>query len=161
MSDALSNIAIKTIDGEPKTLGDYSGKVLLIVNVASYCGYTPQYEGLEMLHKTYGSQGLVVMGFPCNDFGSQEPGSNDEIKTFCSSRYGVDFPMFDKVHAKGSQQHPLYTALTTQADPSGEVSWNFEKFLISKDGAVVGRYRSSVSPNAPELISALERELAR
>lgn len=158
---ALQTIAIKTIDGQPQTLGDYSGKVLLIVNVASYCGYTPQYEGLETLHKTYGSQGLVVMGFPCNDFGSQEPGGNDEIKTFCSSRYGVDFPMFDKVHAKGSQQHPLYAALTTQADPPGDVSWNFEKFLISKDGSVVGRYRSSVSPTAPEIISALERELAR
>ncbi|NJL99538.1 MAG: glutathione peroxidase [Synechococcaceae cyanobacterium RM1_1_27] len=161
MSSSLSAIAIKTIDGQEQTLGEYSGNVLLIVNVASYCGYTPQYEGLEGLHRTYGSQGLKVMGFPCNDFGSQEPGSNEEIKTFCSSRFGVEFPLFDKVHAKGSQQHPLYAALTTQADPAGEVAWNFEKFLISKDGQIVGRYRSSVSPSAPELVAAIEKELAR
>ena len=161
MSSSLSTIAIKTIDGQEQTLGDYSGNVLLIVNVASYCGYTPQYEGLENLYHTYGSQGLKVMGFPCNDFGSQEPGSNEEIKTFCSSRYGVDFPLFDKVHAKGSEQHPLYAALTSQADPAGEVAWNFEKFLISKDGQIVGRYRSSVSPSAPELVAAIEKELAR
>ena len=161
MSSSLSPIVIKTIDGQEQTLGDYSGHVLLIVNVAYYCGYTPQYEGLESLHHTYGSQGLKVMGFPCNDFGSQEPGSNEEIKTFCSSRFGVEFPLFDKVHAKGSEQHPLYAALTTQADPTGEVAWNFEKFLISKDGQIVGRYRSSVSPSAPELVAAIEKELAR
>ncbi|MBD1910303.1 MULTISPECIES: glutathione peroxidase [unclassified Leptolyngbya] len=157
----VSDIAVNTITGTSKTLGDYAGNVLLIVNVASYCGYTPQYEGLEELNQKYKDQGLRVLGFPCNDFGAQEPGSNEEIQQFCSTRYGASFEMFDKVHAKGADQHPLYATLTQSSNPPGDVAWNFEKFLISKTGEVVGRFPSRVAPNSPELISAIEAELAK
>lgn len=161
MSNLVSDIAVTTITGDSKPLSDYAGQVLLIVNVASYCGYTPQYTGLETLNQTYQSQGLRVLGFPCNDFGMQEPGSNAEIQEFCSTKYGASFELFDKVHAKGADQHPLYARLTAAATPPGEVSWNFEKFLVSKQGEVVGRFRSSVAPNSPELIAAIEAELAK
>ena len=157
----VSDISVKTIDGQPKALSDYAGNVLLIVNVASYCGYTGQYKGLEQLNQKYKDQGLRVLGFPCNDFGAQEPGTNEEIVQFCDRNYGVTFELFDKVHAKGSDQHPLYKTLTTTSIPAGEVSWNFEKFLISKTGEVVGRYRSSVTPDSPELTAAIEKELAK
>lgn len=160
MSNSVTDIAVKTINGTDKTLGDYSGNVLLIVNVASYCGYTPQYKGLEALQQKYQAAGLRVLGFPCNDFGAQEPGSNEEIVQFCSRNYGVSFDLFDKVHAKGPQQHPLYVRLTTAVDPQGEVSWNFEKFLVNKQGEVVARFRSSVAPDSPELIRAIEQALA-
>jgi glutathione peroxidase len=160
MTVSISNIAIKTISGQNATLSDYAGKVLLIVNVASYCGYTPQYSGLEALNQQYKGQGLLVMGFPCNDFGQQEPDSNDKIAQFCETKYGATFDMFDKVHAKGPDQHPLYAQLT-QTAPAGEVAWNFEKFLVNKQGEVVGRYKSSVAPNSPELIAAIEQELAK
>lgn len=161
MSTAVKDISVKTINGEEKTLGDYAGKVLLIVNVASYCGFTPQYKGLEQLNQKYQDAGLRVLGFPCNDFGAQEPGSNEEIMQFCDRNYGVSFELFDKVHAKGSQQHPLYDRLTHSVEPQGEVSWNFEKFLVDKQGNVVARFKSSVSPDSPELVSAIERELAK
>lgn len=160
MSTTVSDIAVKTIDGTETSLSEYAGQVLLIVNVASQCGYTPQYKGLEALNQKYSAAGLRVLGFPCNDYGMQEPGSNAEIQTFCETRYGVTFPMFDKVHAKGPQQHPLYARLT-QAAPKGDVNWNFEKFLMNKQGEVVARYPSSVSPESSELVSAIERELAQ
>ncbi|MGG6292981.1 glutathione peroxidase [Leptolyngbya sp. AN02str] len=160
MSQTVSDISVNTITGEPKSLSDYKGNVLLIVNVASYCGYTPQYTGLEQLNQTFGDKGLRVLGFPCNDFGAQEPGTNEEIQQFCSTKYGATFEMFDKVHAKGPEQHPLYQRLTS-TPPAGDVAWNFEKFLISKTGEVVGRFKSSVAPNSPELIAAIEAELAK
>ncbi len=160
MSITVSDIAVKTIDGTETSLSEYAGQVLLIVNVASQCGYTPQYKGLEALNQKYSAAGLRVLGFPCNDYGMQEPGSNAEIQTFCETRYGVTFPMFDKVHAKGPQQHPLYARLT-QAAPKGDVGWNFEKFLVNKQGEVVARYPSSVSPESSDLVSAIERELAQ
>jgi glutathione peroxidase len=161
MSSTVSDIAVKTINGEDKQLSEYGGNVLLIVNVASQCGYTPQYKGLEQLNQKYRDKGLRVLGFPCNDFGAQEPGSNEEIINFCSTNYGVSFEMFDKVHAKGQQQHPLYARLTSAVQPTGNVSWNFEKFLVSKQGEVVGRFNSSVKPDSTELIAAIERELAQ
>ena len=161
MSATVSDINVKTIDGAEKKLSDYAGKVLLIVNVASQCGYTPQYSGLEALNKKYGSQGLEVLGFPCNDFGAQEPGSNSEIAQFCETKYGVTFDMFDKVHAKGSNKDPLYQTLTTAVEPKGDVAWNFEKFLISKEGEVVARYKSGVAPNDSQLINDIEAELAK
>jgi glutathione peroxidase len=161
MSNQVSDIAVKTIDGKEKQLGEYAENVLLIVNLASYCGYTPQYAGLEQLHQKYSGSGLRVLGFPCNDFGAQEPGTNEEIVQFCTKNYGVTFDLFDKVHAKGSQQHPLYAQLTRAVNPPGDVSWNFEKFLVNKQGEIVARFKSGVSPNSPELIGAIEQELAK
>jgi glutathione peroxidase len=161
MSDSIYNFQVKTIEGQEQKLEEYAGKVLLIVNVASYCGYTSQYRGLEQLNQKYRSQGLAILGFPCNDYGAQEPGTNTQIKTFCETRYGVTFPLFDKLHTTGSEKHPLYKYLTQQANPSGEVSWNFEKFLIDKQGKCIGRFRSSVTPDSSELIAAIEAELAK
>jgi glutathione peroxidase len=161
MSATVSDIAVKTIDGVDKKLADYTGKVLLIVNVASQCGYTPQYSGLEALNKKYSSQGLAILGFPCNDFGAQEPGTNAQIAQFCETRYGVTFEMFDKVNIKGSNKHPLYQTLTKAVEPQGDVAWNFEKFLVNKHGEVVARYKSSVAPNDSQLISDIEAELAK
>lgn len=157
----ISNISINTIKGEPKSLSDYAGNVLLIVNVASYCGYTPQYKGLEQLNQLYRDQGLRILAFPCNDFGAQEPGSNSQIAEFCTKNYAVSFELFDKVHAKGADQHPLYAQLTQSVEPPGEVSWNFEKFLVSKTGEVVARFRSGVQPDAPELVAAIAAELEK
>ena len=157
----ISDISVKTIDGKEEKFADYQGKVLLIVNVASYCGYTPQYKGLEQLNQDYRGRGLRVLGFPCNDFGAQEPGTNEEIAKFCETSYGVNFDLFDKVHAKGSEKHPLYQTLTTSVEPQGDVAWNFEKFLINKQGDVVARYKSGVTPTSPELIEAIEAELAK
>ncbi|MEM8677564.1 MAG: glutathione peroxidase [Cyanobacteria bacterium P01_G01_bin.67] len=157
----ISDITVKNIDGKESKFADYQGKVLLIVNVASYCGYTPQYKGLEQLNKDYREQGLRVLGFPCNDFGAQEPGTNEEIAKFCETSYGVSFDLMDKVHAKGSEQHPLYQTLTTAVEPKGDVAWNFEKFLISKQGEVVARFGSGVTPTSSELIQAIEAELAK
>jgi glutathione peroxidase len=156
----ISNITVKTIAGDEKSMGDYAGNVLLIVNVASYCGYTRQYSGLEELHQTYANQGLKVMAFPCNDFGAQEPGSNTEIAKFCETNYGVSFDLFDKVKILGSDKHPLYANLT-QAAPAGDVAWNFEKFLVNKQGDVVARYKSGVSPTDAGLVSTIASELAK
>ncbi|MBI4781853.1 MAG: glutathione peroxidase [Oscillatoriophycideae cyanobacterium NC_groundwater_1537_Pr4_S-0.65um_50_18] len=158
---SISDITVKTIDGKDVTLGDYAGKVLLIVNVASYCGYTSQYKGLEKLNQKYRDAGLRILAFPCNDFGAQEPGSNLEIAEFCDRNYAVSFELFDKLHAKGSQQHPLYAKLTRAVQPSGEVAWNFEKFLISKQGEVVARFKSAVLPESSELVGAIEQALAQ
>ena len=157
----ISDIAVKNIEGKSTTFADYQGPVLLIVNVASYCGYTPQYKGLEQLNQDYREKGLRVLGFPCNDFGAQEPGTNEEIAKFCETSYGVSFDMMDKVHAKGSEQHPLYQTLTNSIEPKGDVAWNFEKFLISKQGDVVARFGSGVAPTSAELIQAVEAELAK
>lgn len=154
----ISNIAVKTVTGADQKLSDYAGKVLLMVNVASYCGYTKQYSGLEALNQKYAAQGLKVMAFPCNDFGAQEPDSNDKIATFSETKYGVSFELFDKLKALGSDKHPLYAELTKTA-PAGDVKWNFEKFLINKQGEVVARYPSSATPES--LSSAIEAELAK
>jgi glutathione peroxidase len=158
---SIANILVQTIDRQAKLLSDYAGKVLLIVNVASQCGYTPQYKGMEELYQKYQAQGFEILAFPCNDYGMQEPGSNEEIQQFCTTRYDVSFPLFDKVHAKGSQQHPLYAQLTQAVEPKGEVSWNFEKFLVNKKGEVVARYKSAIAPNDASLAVAIEKELVQ
>ena len=156
----LQEIPLKDIDGKATSLKAYAGKVLLIVNVASECGYTPQYKGLQAIHEKYGARGFTVLGFPSNDFGAQEPGTNEEIKQFCSSKYAVTFPMFDKIHVKGSSQHPLYAALTGQDSPApGEVKWNFGKFLVGRDGRILQRFDSKVKPESPELTEAIEKAL--
>jgi glutathione peroxidase len=156
------DIPLHDIKGQPATLAPYKGQVLLLVNVASQCGYTPQYTGLQALHQKYQARGLRVLGFPCNDYGAQEPGTNEEIVKFCSLTYQVTFPLFDKLHTKGADQHPLYRWLSgPQAPFPGDVAWNFEKFLIAKDGTIVARFKSGVKPDAPELTAAIEKELAK
>jgi len=152
----IYDIPLKDIEGKDTTLKTYAGKVLLIVNVASQCGYTAQYAGLEALSKKYKDQGLVILGFPCNDFGGQEPGSNEEIKTFCTSNYSVTFPLFDKVAIKSGQPHPLYAELLK----AGDVGWNFAKFLVGRDGKVVQLFDSGVEPDASELTAAIDKALA-
>ena len=152
---------VKKIDGTAVDLAKYKGKVVLVVNVASRCGYTPQYTGLQKLYETYKDKGLVVLGFPANEFGGQEPGSDTDIATFCSSKYGVTFDMFSKVVVKGPNKSPLYKSLTESATPPGEVSWNFEKFLIGRDGAIVGRYKSAVAPEDTKLTGAIEAALGK
>jgi glutathione peroxidase len=158
------DIEVKTINGESLTMEHYKGKVLLIVNTASKCGFTGQYEGLQKLYDTYKDKGFVVLGFPSNDFLKQEPGSNEEIASFCKLNYGVTFPMFSKISVKGAGQHPLYTYLTsseTNPDFAGKISWNFNKFLISADGEVIGRFGSRTEPDDKELVEALERTLGK
>lgn len=158
---SLYEIPLKDIDGEPTSLKAYEGKVLLVVNVASKCGLTPQYKALEEVHQKYKDRGLVVLGFPCNDFASQEPGTNEEIKEFCEVNYGVTFPLFDKLHVKGPDQHPLYTALTGESSPfPGEIQWNFGKFVIGKDGRIVARFEPRTAPDAEEVTEAIEKALA-
>ncbi|MEA5570111.1 glutathione peroxidase [Calothrix sp. UHCC 0171] len=161
MTTTISDISVKTINGQDKALSEYADNVLLIVNVASYCGYTGQYSGLEKLHKKYHDAGLRVLGFPCNDFGAQEPGTNEEIVQFCDRNYGVTFDLFDKVSAKGGNQHPLYARLTSSVEPQGDVSWNFEKFVIAKNGEVVARFKSGTTPDSSDLIEVIEKELAK
>ena len=155
---SFHDFSVKTIRGEQKSLADYRGKVVLVVNVASECGFTPQYEGLEKLHEELSLKGLVVAGFPSNDFGAQEPGDDAQIEGFCTTKFGVKFPMFSKIPVKGAAKHALYTFLTS-AEPAGEVKWNFEKFLVGKDGAVVGRFSSKVAPESAELRAAIDRAL--
>jgi glutathione peroxidase len=181
MSKSLSDIALNRIDGSPTRLDEFRGKVLLIVNVASKCGLTPQYEGLERLYDARHGQGLEILGFPSNDFAGQEPGTEAEIATFCSTQYDVHFPLFSKITVKGDGKHALYRTLTTamptavgdgpmrerlkghgvDAGPQGEVVWNFEKFLLDRNLAVVGRFAPDVTPDDPRLVSAVERELAK
>jgi glutathione peroxidase len=149
---------INTLNGEPSTLAQYEGHPLLLVNVASKCGLTPQYTGLEQLQQTYGSKGFSVLGFPCNQFGGQEPGSAEEIQTFCSTSYGVTFPMFEKIEVNGPGRHPIYAELTDVADAaghSGDIRWNFEKFLIGPDGTVT-RFGPQVAPEDRQLVDAIE-----
>jgi glutathione peroxidase len=183
MPSSLEAIPVRTVDGQPASLADYAGKVRLVVNVASKCGLTPQYEGLEALYRKYHEQGLEVLGFPANEFGAQEPGTEAEIKEFCSTKYDVTFPLFAKIVVKGPGQHPLYAALTsTQPNASKlpgtdmrakleqhgidvgaprEITWNFEKFLIDRQGEVVARFAPDVTPSDALLVAAVERELAR
>lgn len=157
----LYSIPLKDIDGKDTSLKPYAGKAVLVVNVASKCGYTRQYTGLEALWQKYKDQGLVVVGIPCNDFGSQEPGTPTQIKAFCTTKYDVTFPLFDKVHVKGEEQHPLYDALTGSTSPfPGPVKWNFGKFLIGRDGKILARYDSKVEPESEELTKAVEAALA-
>lgn len=182
MAEQLLDIPVTRMDGSTTTLGDYAGKVVLVVNVASKCGFTPQYEGLEALYRENRARGLEVLGFPANDFGSQEPGSDAEISEFCTLNFGVDFPMFSKVVAKGADKHPLYQALI-EAKPRvefkensellqyykpkaegdstpDEVAWNFEKFLIDRSGKVVRRFSPDTEPKAPVVLDAIEKALA-
>jgi glutathione peroxidase len=161
-SMSLHDLEINALDGEQKRLGDYKGKALLVVNVASQCGLTPQYSGLQQLYDDYSERGLEVLAFPCNQFGSQEPGTADEIKTFCESSFGVTFPLFGKIDVNGPNRHPLYAELTRLSDAKGhdgDVRWNFEKFLISPEGEIVARFSPIVTPEAPELIEAIEAQL--
>jgi glutathione peroxidase len=158
MSVNVTDVVIRDAAGQERRLGEWSGQVLLIVNVASRCGFTRQYAGLQALQDTYGSRGFAVLGFPCNDFGAQDPGSLPEIKEFCSLTYGASFELFDKVHASGTTTEP-YTTLNTVA-PAGDVAWNFEKFLIGKDGSVLARFKSNVEPDSAELKAAIEAALA-
>lgn len=156
------DFTVKTIDGRDLPLRELRGKALLVVNVASRCGLTPQYTDLEALHRRYSGQGFSVLGFPCNDFGAQEPGTESEIQQFCSTKYDVTFPMFSKVHVNGAERAPLYTYLTSeQAAPKGpgDVTWNFEKFLIGKDGRVLARFAPNVTPLDPEITGAIEKAL--
>jgi glutathione peroxidase len=158
----IHDFSLRTIDGADKRLSAYEGRVLLVVNVASACGYTPQYAGLEKLHDAYGPRGLSVLGVPANDFGAQEPGTDAEIKAFCTTKYGARFDMFAKVAVKGEKMHPLYDFLQNPAtNPSfgGPVKWNFTKFLVGKDGTVLGRFESKVEPTSPELVQAIEKAL--
>jgi len=150
----VQNTTIITADGSTKNLGEYSGYVLLIVNVASYCGNTAQYEDLQKLHDIYSKKGLKILAFPCNDFGNQEPNSISEIKEFCSTKFGVKFEILEKVHAKGNTTEP-YTTLNN-AEPKGDVEWNFEKFLVGKDSKVIARFKPSVKPFDENLIAAIE-----
>jgi glutathione peroxidase len=183
MSASIQEIPVKKITGESTSLAAFKGSVVLVVNVASKCGLTPQYEGLEKLYKGYQSKGLVVAGFPSNDFKGQEPGTNDEIQSFCTLNYGVDFPMFDKIAVVGPGKHPLYAALIAaqpkaisvnevswreklkgygiEGNPEPEILWNFEKFLVSRAGEVVARFAPDTAPDAPQLVAAIEAELAK
>ncbi len=161
-ASSVHDFTLTTIDGQTAPLSAYKGKALLLVNVASKCGYTPQYTGLQQLHQEYKDKGLVVVGVPANNFGGQEPGTNEEIKTFCSRTYNVSFPMMSKVSVKGDDKTPLYQYLTSpEANPAtaGDVKWNFTKFLVDKNGKVVARFESKVKPDAPELTSAIEQVL--
>lgn len=156
----IYEFSAKTIDGTEKSLGDYRGKVLLVVNVASECGLTPQYRGLEELHEKYASKGLAILGFPANEFGAQEPGSDTQIQQFCRTHYGVKFDMFSKVVVKGAGIHPLFAFLTgkdTNPEYGGEIKWNFNKFLIGRDGNIVGRFEPKVEPTSSEVIAAIEK----
>jgi glutathione peroxidase len=160
-SPSLHDIPLRTIDEQPTTLAPYRGKVLLIVNVASKCGNTPQYKELEALYQKQKDAGLVVLGFPCNQFGKQEPGTNAEIKEFCSLNYAVTFPLYDKVDVNGEHRHPLYVALAGSESPfPGNIGWNFEKFLIGRDGRILHRFGPKVKPDAPEVTAAIAAALA-
>ncbi len=159
---SVHDFTLNTIDGAAKSLKDYEGKVLLVVNVASKCGLTPQYEGLQKLHETYGERGVAVIGLPCNQFMGQEPGTHEEIKSFCSTKYGVSFDLFEKIEVNGDGRHPLYAHLTSvesAPDGAGDIGWNFAKFLIGKDGAVVGRFSPRTDPLDASVTEALEAAL--
>ena len=160
-ADSIYSIPLKDIDGKDTSLKPYQGKVLLIVNVASKCGYTPQYAGLEATYQKYKDQGLEVLGFPCNQFGGQEPGTDEQIKEFCTSKYNVTFPMFDKIEVNGPNRNPLYVTLAGEGSPTaGNIHWNFTKFLISRDGKILKRFESKVKPDSPEVTQAIEAALA-
>jgi len=157
----LYSFTLISIDGKPAPLADYKGKVILIVNVASRCGYTPQYSALEATYEKYKDRGFVILGFPANNFGAQEPGTNEEIKTFCSRKYNVTFPMYSKISVKGADQAPLYSYLTkdTGAGISGEIQWNFTKFLVDRNGNVVQRFEPAITPDSSQITGAIEKQL--
>ena len=158
----MYHIPLRTLAGEPTALAVHRGKALLIVNVASECGLTPQYEGLEELQETYGSRGFDVIGFPCNQFGGQEPGDAEQIRSFCTSMYGVTFPLMEKIEVNGPGRHPLYEELVKVPDATGaagDVQWNFEKFLVSADGKKIVRFRPRTEPGSPEVVAAIEAAL--
>lgn len=158
---SVYDIPLKDIDGNNTSLKPYQGKVLLIVNVASKCGFTPQYTALEAVYKKYKDQGLVVLGFPCNQFGQQEPGTDLEIKQFCTSKFDVTFPMFDKLEVNGPNRHPLYVLLAGEGSPfPGKIGWNFTKFVIGRDGKILNRFASPVKPDSAEVTQAIEAALA-
>lgn len=159
---SIYDVAIESLQGGPADLGQYRGKAVLVVNVASQCGLTPQYEGLQQLQGTYAGRGFTVLGVPCNQFGGQEPGTADEIAEFCSTTYGADFPMTEKVDVNGPGRHPLYAALVATADAdghSGDIRWNFEKFLIGPDGTVAARFAPQTEPGSDEVVQAIEKNL--
>jgi glutathione peroxidase len=162
-ASSVYDFTLNSIDGAPTPLSSFKGKVVLLVNVASKCGYTPQYAGLEKLYETYKNKGFVIVGVPANNFGAQEPGSNEEIKTFCSRNYNVTFPMMSKVSVKGADTTPLYQYLTdksTNPKTGGDIKWNFTKFLVSRDGKILKRFESKVKPDAPEVTQAIDAALA-
>jgi len=161
-ASSVYEFTLNSIDGQPAPLAAYKGKVLLLVNVASKCGFTPQYKELEATYERFKDQGLLVVGFPANNFGGQEPGTNEEIKTFCSRNYNVTFPMYSKISVKGDDKAPLYQFLTDKtANPAtgGEIKWNFTKFLVGRNGQVLARFESAVKPDAPEVVSEIEKAL--
>jgi glutathione peroxidase len=161
-ASSVYEFSMNSIDGKPLPLASFKGKVMLIVNVASKCGFTPQYEGLEAVYEKYKEQGFVIVGFPANNFMAQEPGTNEEIKTFCSTKYNVKFPLYAKISVKGEDKAPLYQFLTDAgANPKtgGEIKWNFTKFLVDRDGKVVARFESAVKPDSPDVIAAIEKAL--
>jgi glutathione peroxidase len=161
---SVYDVPINSLDGKPGVLADQRGKVTLLVNVASFCGLTPQYTGLQNLQERFGAQGFSVVGVPCNQFGEQEPGTPDEIKTFCSTNYNVSFPLSEKIEVNGDGRHPLYQQLTPVADAeghTGDIRWNFEKFLVSRGGDVIARFSPMVEPEKDEIVGAIEQALAR
>lgn len=160
-ASSIYDFTLNSIDGKPAPLAAYKGKVVLLVNVASRCGYTPQYSALEAIYEKYKDQGFVILGFPANNFGAQEPGTNAEIKTFCSTKYNVIFPLYAKVSVKGEDQTPLYKWLTTEANPAvaGDIKWNFTKFLVDKSGKVTERFEPATTPDSPEVTSAIAKLL--
>ena len=160
-ASGIYNFTLNSIDGKPAPLADYKGKVVLIVNVASQCGFTPQYSALESIYEKYKDQGFVIVGFPANNFGAQEPGTNEEIKTFCSRKYNVTFPMYAKISVKGEDQAPLYSYLTKETGPgiAGDIKWNFTKFLVDRNGKVVQRFESAVTPDSKDVTGAIEKQL--
>lgn len=160
---SIHDVSIHTLEGEPSSLGEHAGKALLIVNVASECGLTPQYSGLQQLHEKYSERGFSVLGFPCNQFAGQEPGTPEEIREFAESSYGVTFPLYEKIEVNGEGRHELYERLTETADAeghAGDVRWNFEKFVVSAGGEVVARFGPTVAPDDPELVAAIESQLS-
>ena len=158
---SLYEIPLKDINNKDTSLKGHKGEVLLVVNVASQCGLTPQYKALEAMHRKYKDKGFTVLGFPCNQFAGQEPGSNEDIKQFCASKYNVTFPMFDKLEVNGPNRHPLYTALAGKESPfPGDIKWNFGKFLIGRDGKIVKRFEPTTKPESPEVMQAIESALA-
>ena len=160
-AQSIYEIKLKDIDGKDTTLAAYKGNAVLIVNVASKCGFTKQYTGLEATYQKYKAQGFAVLGFPCNQFGGQEPGTNEDIKQFCSSKYSVTFPLFDKIEVNGENRHPLYVTLAGKDSPfPGDIKWNFNKFLVGKDGKIVKRFDSKVAPESEELTKAIEAVIA-
>lgn len=156
----LYDFTLNDIDGKPVNLGQYRGNVLLLVNTASFCGNTPQYSDLQSVYEQYHDKGFEILAFPANNFGQQEPGTNEEIKSFCFTKYSLTFPLFSKISVKGSDKHPLYQYLTEQSPFPGEVEWNFQKYLVDRSGHVVGRFHHRTKPSAPEIVKEVERVLA-